>query len=322
MPSNSSPQYAVFGSYAYDTILLHGGTFHSRILPEEIARLNVSFGVDSTREELGGTAGNIAFNAALLEDYPLLLGSVGEDFGRYAEHLRKLGHETDTLTVQAKHSTARAWLLTDTEHNQISAFHMGAQAAHPAVPTAAGSVSLWHIAPESPSNMLSMAVRAKKLQVSYMFDPGQALPGLLEIHARGETDLREVIRGALGLFVNDYEAELLEQSLNCTLESLVASESFVVRTMGSRGAQLFTQGDWEHTPTAKPRVVVDPTGCGDALRAGFLHGYLQGQLPYECVRLGVVMASFAVEHSGGQNHSPSKADIERRMADFGARSLA
>ncbi len=322
MAHDKSPGYALFGSYAFDTVLLHAGHFHSRILPEEIARLNVSFGADVVREELGGTAGNIAYNAALLEDTPVLLGNVGADFSAYEQRLRELGLDTSTLSWHEEHRTARAWLLTDMEHNQITAFYKGAQGANCKLHPKALEVRLWHIAPEDALSMLKMTDLAREHQVSYLFDPGQALPALLETQTEGKADLRSALHEALGLFVNDYEAELLESTLGATLEELGPKNGFVIRTLGAKGAQLYSNGDWEHVPCAKPDKVVDPTGCGDALRAGFLHAYVRGRPLFECVRLGAVMASFAVERFGGQNHGPSKADIEKRMADFGARSLA
>lgn len=306
-------KYLLSGSFAYDTLLPHAGHFHARILPEQVSRLSVAFGVGGPRDEFGGTAGNIAYNAALLGSQPVLVGNVGADFARYRAHLTAQGLDTSALRVHPQQATPHAWVLTDAGHNQITAFHTGALACEIALPSIAETVPLWHLAPEHPENMVALALRAGRLSIPYFFDPGQALPALLEKHALGELDLRDVLWHAKGLFVNDYEAALLTGALGAPLEGLLGLDGFVVHTQGAKGASIVTATGTEFVAAARPSKVVDPTGCGDALRAGFVHAYLRGADLPDCLALGSALASFVVERVGGQSHTPGLPQVEARV---------
>jgi adenosine kinase len=309
-------QYLLSGSFAYDTILLHEGQFHHKILPESIARLNVAFSIDSTKNEYGGTGGNIAYNAALLRQDPLLIGSLGYDGKKYITHMEFAGLDTATLTINDEEETAHAYILTDSTNNQITGFHAGSMKYMPNMPHE--TPHIWHLAPENPANTARLAKRAIAEQKQYFFDPGQALPYFIEGVSESIVSLKQIIANARGIFVNEYEAELLSEYLKAPLESIVKPTSFVIRTLGSKGCELITHHEKLHIPVAKTNKIVDPTGCGDAFRAGFLFAYTQNQDLKDCMELGSVMGSFAIEESGGQNHKPSLDTImERKEISYG-----
>lgn len=306
--------YLIGGSFAYDTILLHKGQFHTKILPESLARLNVSFFMDSLDDEFGGTAGNIAYNATLFEQKPTLIGSLGKDAKEYKDHLSNHGLNSDTLTYYENEKSPHCWLMTDTINNQIMGFYLGSMKYKPTIPVI--TPKLWHLCAENAINIAYLVKQAIEQGKDYMFDPGQALP----YFTNGETDhiitLQEILDNAVGIFVNEYEAELLVEATGKKLEQLITKEKqFIIRTIGAKGVDLLTSSTIEHIGVAKPAHIVDPTGCGDAFRAGFLYGYTNGQSLKTCTQLGSTMGSFAIEYSGGQNHSPTKEEIFKRMRE-------
>jgi len=316
-------RYLLCGSFAYDTILLHAGRFETHLLPEALARLNVSFGVNSALEEFGGTAGNIAYNAAILHQdtelgtqpiWPVLAGTLGaQDAGPYLERLSKCGHDATTMTILPDARCAHAWILTDEQNNQISAFSPGAMKSEMTLP--AEPPALWHVAPELAPHMCSVAQQAMKKNATFFFDPGQALPSLLNENTIEPQLLTDILETAQGIFVNDYEAALLEEKTKRSLQSWIkAPGQFVVRTLGGAGVELIEHDKVTVLSVAKAARVTDPTGCGDAFRAGFIHGYLNNWNLSKCAQLGAAMGSLAVETSGGQNHQIQDGLLSTRMA--------
>jgi adenosine kinase len=280
--------------------------------PERLEALSVAFGVAAPHTRYGGTAGNIAYNAALLGESPLLLGNVGEDFERegYGAHLRQCHLDPSTLAWNPG-PTARAWLLGDCTGSQITAFHKGALAHPVRVHPAAFEAVVWHLAPEDPDNMMALAELARRRGVPYFFDPGQALPGILERDAAHPQAgmLASILRHAAGVFVNEYEDALLQRHITHAQrpqDFAFALQGFWVRTLGAQGAALLDARSGQEwiVPACKPAQAVDATGCGDALRAGFLYGHLKGLGLEASLRLGSALASFAVEQHGGQAHNP------------------
>lgn len=307
-------EYLLSGSVAYDTILIHKGEFHQRIMPESLKRINVSFGIDSHKTEYGGTGGNIAYNAALLGQNPMLVSSVGNDAENYIAHLKRQGIDTSFLTIINHEPTAHVWIPTDAGNSQFAFFAAGAMKYKPALPKI--TPNLWHLSPESQVTTAALAKEALSQGKQYFFDPGQALPGFLEGIAESVMPLTDIIMQAKGLFVNEYEAELLCLKTGVSLENLVKdSNRFVIRTKGGDGVDLITAEGVVSLPVAKTNAITDPTGCGDAFRAGFLSSYTQGNSLIESVELGAVMGSFAVETSGGQNHQPTMPEIVDRLVE-------
>ena len=314
--------YLLSGSFAYDTILHHAAPFEHSILPEAVGKLNVCFDIASVKDEFGGTGGNIAFNAALLNQAPMLVASVGDDFDRYAEWLRQRGLDVSTVTRVPNNACAHAWITGDANSNQLTAFSRGAMATPSQVPTE--SPSLWHIAPDYPVSMALHARRALEECKSFFFDPGQALPDFLAVPSMVDDilPLPGILAGAKGIFVNDYEADMLIARIGLPLEHwLMLPGHFYVRTRGSQGVRACVRtydGELQYFEcgVAPACAIVDPTGCGDAFRAGFLFGYTHGWTMQQSLSLGSVMGSFAIEAHGGQNHRPTAVEIWQRFDAF------
>lgn len=306
--------YLLSGSFAYDTILLHEGHFHARILPESLARLNVSFGIKESKTEFGGTGGNIAYNASLLKDKIVLCGSVGKDFNEYEKHMKKNSVPYETLTKHEDINTAHIWILTDKSNNQISGVMSGAMKRTPLIPDVAYKLNLWHLAPDSSMNTAFMAKEAIKHNINYFLDPGQCLPSFLEGDSDSVIPFKNIVENSIGLFVNEYESQLLQDGFKKSLNSLLNYKKlFIVETLGSKGVNIYTHGDSIHVPVAKPECILDPTGCGDSFRAGFLYGFSRSMDLKNCAELGTIMASFVIENYGGQNHNPTKDEISKRL---------
>lgn len=305
--------YLLRGSVALDEILIHHGHFHTRILPDQITRLNVSFGADETHDAFGGTAGNIAHNAGLLGDAPMVNSSVGSiDGAAHIERLRAMGADVSAMFVAEGVKSAKVTLLTDSDNNQISVFQAGALKRFAPLPERLPD--LCHLAPESPANMARAAKEILERGGRYFLDPGQALQGLLEGGGDAVMPFERLLWGSSGLFVNDYEGAMICESLNMSMSEIASRLPFAVLTRGKAGAELHHDGKVALIPVCQPEALVDPTGCGDAFRAGFLHAHLRGQSLEQCCQLGSVMGSFAIEKAGGQAHSPSREAIEARRA--------
>lgn len=305
------------GSLAIDTILLHRGAFATRILPSEIARLNVSFGIEQARDEFGGTGGNIAYGAFLLGDSPIINASLGGlDSAAWIERIASWGFSTDALRVVDGALGPHAYIITDSSDNQISAFQSGAL-SHVA-PLPVSGFDFAHLAPDSAESMAYAAQELLCRGIPYILDPGQALPSLLE--GQSGANFLAMLHAASGLFVNDYEAELCALTMKTPFEKIAERLPFCVRTLGSKGCELWIHGAGPTLiPVANANTITDPTGCGDAFRSGFLHGYCRAWGPQHCAQLGSVMGSFAIERSGGQNHAPSLLHIQHRYEEnYGA----
>lgn len=305
--------YLLRGSLAMDEILIHHGHFHARIFPDQIHRLNVSFGADESHDAYGGTAGNIAHNAGLLGDSPVMNCSVGSiDGSGHIERLRLAGADVSAIFVAEGEKSAKVTLLTDSDNNQISVFQAGALKRFAPLPEALPD--LCHLAPESPLNMARAGRSIRERGASYFLDPGQALAGLLEGAAGEDLPFEDLLWGASGLFVNDYESALLCEGLKMSFAEIASRLPFAVLTRGKEGAELHHNGAVSLIPVCAPRALVDPTGCGDAFRAGFLHAFIREESLERCCQLGSVMGSFAIESAGGQAHFPSRSEIEERRA--------
>ncbi|KVP39817.1 PfkB family carbohydrate kinase [Burkholderia ubonensis] len=308
--------YLLAGSYAYDTVFMHPQAFSARIKRDALDKLNASFNLESVIEAYGGCAGNIAKNASLLGDAPMLVGNVGHDGGRYLSRIQSWGLDTTTVGIDETQPTAHAWILTDVDGNQLTSFHAGAMKAPVRLPSSVPA--LWHIAPEDPVNMVKLALAARAAGAEYFFDPGQALPSLLNKEASHIAPISIVLREAKGIFVNEYEAELLRAEVGDLRLLLTAQDQFIIRTRGAAGVDVIRREDSFSLPPAVPERVVDPTGCGDAFRAGFLHLYVQGHCLEACVAMGAVMGALVVASEGGQNHFISRKDIYARLDGYRA----
>ncbi len=305
--------FLLSGSLAYDAILMHEGHFHHKILPEEIARLSVAFGIDHVSEEFGGTGGNIAYNASLLGLSPQLVASIGgKDSDVYLQHLEAHGIATSCLTQITHERMPHAWIMTDQQNNQITGFHKGAMKYPPLIP--ATTPEVWLLAPYVTETTLHLAELGVSQNKTVLMDPGQNLTNLCQ--KENLPRFLAALETCKGLFVNEYEALLLCKHIDIESDHFLSNKKFVVITQGAQGARLLTkEGEWQF-PCAKPEAVVDPTGCGDAFRAGFLAEYLKGSGYSSCMALGSVMGAFAVSRSGGQNHRPTRQEVHQKLESY------
>jgi adenosine kinase len=304
----------VSGSLAFDRIMDFPGRFVDHILPEKIHILNVCFMVNGLTERFGGTAGNIAYNLALLGEQPVILATAGRDFGPYREWLTQLGLPLTGIKEIAEEFTAGAYITTDLSDNQITGFNPGAMKYESEYrfdgldPAAALAI----VAPGNLADMLAYTRFYKKHGIRYIFDPGQSIP------AWGGAELQEMAAGALALIVNDYELEMFRQKTGLDEAGILKLTPHLITTRGEQGSRLQTDRDVDEVPAVPARQVLDPTGAGDAYRAGLLTGLAQGRGWPEAARLGTVLASFAVEQQGTQEHRLEVPEFwERYHANFG-----
>jgi adenosine kinase len=305
----------ICGSIAYDTIMVFNGRFKDHILPDQIHVLNVAFLVPELRREFGGCAGNIAYNLQLLGGTALPMATVGDDAAPYLERLAHLGIARTHVRQVPGMFTAQAFITTDLDDNQITAFHPGAMSMSQLnrVP-GDGTATLGIVAPDGRDGMLQHAAQFAEHGIEFVFDPGQGLPMF------SGAELLWFIDRAAYVAVNDYEARLLVDKTGLGLDALARRVKALVVTRGAAGSQIHHDGGLIEVPVAVARATVDPTGCGDAYRAGLLHGLAAGiDLP-TTGRLAAVMGALKIEHAGGQNHSASLAQIEDRFHEsFGYR---
>ena len=301
----------ICGSVAYDTILQFQDRFKSHILPDKIHILNVSFLVPDMRREYGGCAANIAYGLKLLGDRGVPMATAGHDFAPYRERMVAQGIAVDHIRVVDGTFTAQAFITTDLDDNQITAFHPGAmQQAHLNQVSDAGSgIALGIVAPDGRQAMIEHAAQFAAAKIPFIFDPGQGLPMF------GAEDLKTFIRQARWVAVNDYEWGLLQQKTGFTVSDITAQVEALVVTRGAEGSVIYTKGETLTIPCATPKTVVDPTGCGDAYRAGLIHGLLQG-LDWETTgRMASLMGAIKVESRGPQNHRITPTEFARRFED-------
>lgn len=305
----------ICGSIAYDTIMVFPGRFKEHILPEKLHILNVAFLVPDMRREFGGCAGNIAYNLNLLGGEPLIMAAIGQDGDHYLERLDKLGIPTRSILKVANSYTAQCFVTADENNNQINAFHPGAmQFAHESNVADAGPLRMAIIAPDGRDAMLKHARDCAAQGVPFMFDPGQQLPMF------SGAELIEFIDAATYLAANDYEFDMLTERTGLTLNDIAKRVTALIVTRGENGSEIYTEGRRIDIPCVIADAVIDPTGCGDAFRAGLLYG-LTNELDWETTgRLASVMGAIKIAHQGGQNHTPSKQEIgDRFEAAFGYR---
>jgi adenosine kinase len=307
----------ICGSVAYDTILQFQDRFKSHILPDKIHILNVSFLVPDMRREFGGCAANIAYGLNLLGERGVPMATAGDDFDPYRRRMAAQGIPVDHIKVVEGTFTAQAFITTDLDDNQITAFHPGAmQHAHlNRVSDAGSAVRLGIVAPDGRQAMIEHAAQFAAAKIPFIFDPGQGLPMF------GAEELKTFIAQARWVAVNDYEWGLLQQRTGFTVSDITAQAEALVVTRGAEGSVIYAGGKVWNVPCVTPKAVVDPTGCGDAYRAGLIHGLLRG-LDWETTgRVASLMGTIKIESRGPQNHSFTQAEFNRRYRDSFGQSL-
>ena len=288
----------ICGSLAFDTIATFPGRFSQQIMPDQLHILNVSFLVPTLRREFGGCAGNIAYSLSQLGGQPLIMATLGADGAEYLQRVASWGASTALIRTVPDAHTAQAIIITDTDNNQITAFHPGAmQSAHLNEVQPDSDIRVAIIAPDGRDAMLQHAAQLAQAKIPFIFDPGQGLPMF------DGAELRSFVEQATWVAVNDYEAQMLCERTGQTLESLSRSHlRGIVVTLGAEGCELWQNGLRVRVAGLAAETVVDPTGCGDAFRAALLHGIEQGWSLERCVQLGNRVGAIKVACRGGQNH--------------------
>ncbi len=287
----------ISGSVAYDRIMNFPGKFSDHILPDKIHILNVCFLIDRLEEKLGGTAGNIAHTLSLLGEKPTVLAAAGRDFDRYETAMRAADLPLDGISRHDDLFTAGAYITTDQNDNQITGFNPGAMAHRCgyAFPNLDAKADIALVSPGNKEDMLELPRAYRNAGVRYIFDPGQQIPVF-----SGE-EMLECLSGAAILVSNDYELEMIMKNTGCTKAQLLEKCAYIITTMGENGSRI-DNGSPVQIGIARADQVLDPTGAGDAYRAGLIKGLVEGRSIEDAARMGAVCASFCVEHYGTQEH--------------------
>jgi len=298
------------GSLAHDRILDFPGYFSDHILPDKIHVLNVSFTVNSMIEKFGGTAGNIAYALSLLGEKPIILAAIGRDYHTYFEWLMKNNMNYDNITIIEEELTASAYIITDQADNQITGFNPGAM-KYPSsfnFDKINSKESIAIIAPGNLEDMMNYSVTCKARGIDYIFDPGQSLP------MWDSQDLTQCIEGSKILISNDYELELVIDKTGLDKKELLQWTNYIIVTLGELGSRVCAPDCEIDIPAIKPKKVLDPTGAGDAYRAGLIKGLIQCSNIEQSAKMGSVCASFAVECYGTQEYHFSLMEFEERLS--------
>ena len=300
----------ICGSFAYDCIMVFPGRFADQILPNQIHMLNVAFLVPRLRKEFGGCAGNIAFNLRLLDGQGHPMGAVGHDFAPYANWMDANGVSRAYLHEVSEVYTAQAYITTDMDDNQITAFHPGAMnyAHEVSVPTDAG-ISWGMISPDGRDAMLQHAAQFAEAGIPFVFDPGQGLPMF------DGDELSRFVELASVVAVNDYEGQMLQDRTGLSPEAISRRVDALVITRGAEGSVVLREGKVAEIPAARPEQVLDPTGCGDAYRAGLLFGLMAGADWETTGRVASLMGAVKVASHGTQNHSLTPESFKEAFVD-------
>lgn len=303
----------ICGSLAYDTVMVFPGRFREHILPDRIHMLNVSFLAPTLRRNFGGCAGNIAYNLMLLGGEGAPMATVGHDFGPYRAWLESTGVDLRHVREVEGEFTAQAFITTDLDDNQIIAFHPGAMnQAHLNTVPGDGGVTLGIVAPDGRDGMVAHARQFAAAGIPWLFDPGQGLPMF------NGAELLEFIGQATWVAVNDYEGELLAERTGLPHAELAQRVKALIVTRGAQGSVIYAQGREHVIPAAPPSSIVDPTGCGDAYRAGLIYGLMNG-LDWDTTgRIASLMGALKIAHAGTQNHRFTRMEfLDHFRAAFG-----
>ena len=296
----------VCGSMAYDSIMVFRDYFKNHIMPDQIHKLSVAFYTPEMEKNYGGTAGNIGHNLNLLKTNFFIMSTVGTDFDTYSDWLQKRKINTKYIKKLSDQFTAQAFITTDLDDNQITAFHPGAmtQSELNSLSDISENIEIVLISPDGKEGMIKHANEAYNKKIPFIFDPGQGLPMF------NEQELKDFIEKATYITVNDYEAELLSKNSHMSLDEIQKKVDALIITKGSSGSTIMTSSDKIQVPAFSVENPVDPTGCGDAYRAGIAYGIVNNWDWEKSGKLASALASLKVNFKGGQNHNPSIDEIQ------------
>lgn len=294
----------ICGSVAYDTIMVFPDRFGRHILPDQVHMLSVSFQIGEMRREFGGCAGNIAYNLQGLGGSPVVMATIGDDGGPYRERIAALGIAPDGLRSVPGTYTAQAFIITDLDNNQITAFHPGAMNhSHENAVGGVSGIALGIVAPDGREGMRAHVAQFANARIPFIFDPGQGMPLF------SGDELIEMIDAASYLAVNDYEASLLAERTGLKLEDIARRVKALIVTHGGEGSEIYADRHCIKVPVAKAEALIDPTGCGDAYRAGLLYGIANEWQWQRTGRLAATLGALKIGARGGQNHPVSRESV-------------
>ncbi len=304
----------ICGSIAYDTIMVFPDRFARHILPEQTHVLSVSFQIGEMRREWGGCAGNIAYNLKALGGEPVVMATLGDDGAPYRERLHDLGIACDGVRTVHGSYTAQAFIITDLDDNQITAFHPGAMnASHENRIDDVDGIALGIVAPDGREGMRTHVEQFANAKIPFVFDPGQGLPLF------SGPELVEMVDAATYVAVNDYEGRMLAERTGLDLDAIAARVEALIVTQGGEGSRIHADGRTFKLPAVKPASVTDPTGCGDAYRAGLLYGIVRGWDWERTGRLAATLGSLKIASRGAQNHAVDRDLVAKLYHEqFGA----
>ncbi|MEO1889432.1 MAG: carbohydrate kinase family protein [Cycloclasticus sp.] len=300
----------ICGSMAFDTIMVFPDKFQNHILPDKVHMLNVSFFVPELRREFGGCAGNIAYNLHLLGETALPMATVGKDFASYSDWMIKTGVTQDYLTVLDDEFTGQAYITTDMDDNQITAFHPGAMGRSELnkVPTDIG-VKIGIVSPDGKAGMIEHAEQFVEAGIPFIFDPGQGMPMF------DGDELKVFIKQATWVTLNEYEAAMLQEKTGLSPHEIAEQVEALIITKGAEGSLIYIESKRIDIPPAKATALVDPTGCGDAYRSGLLYG-LMNDLDWEVTgRIASLMGAIKIAHAGTQNHVVTLGEVKAEYVE-------
>ena len=297
------------GSIAFDYLMTFPGQFKDHILLERLERLSLSFLVDSLERQRGGIAANIAYSMALLGAKPSIMATAGKDFAEYGEWLNKHGVDTSPIKIYPELYTASFFVSTDQTNAQIASFYSGAmaKASELSFHNLDSKPDLAMISANEPNAMERYIDECVELGIPFAYDPSQQT-----VRLEAEP-LRKGLTHCESLFVNDYEFELIREKTGLTIETILENSDYIVITKGEHGASVYFEDTALDIPAAEPNQIVDPTGVGDAFRAGFMRGYLADLSLERCAQMGSIAASFCLEKQGPQGHSFDLSEFTERF---------
>lgn len=300
----------ICGSFAFDTIMVFQDQFKNHILPDKVHILNVAFHVPELRREFGGCAANIAFNLKLLGGEPLPMGTVGKDFTPYAEWMDQHSISRTHVRKIDNAYTAQAFITTDQDDNQITAFHPGAMDfSHEVKVSEAEGVTMGIVSPDGRQGMIDHATQFVEAGIPFIFDPGQSMP------LYSGDDFRRFIEQATWVCVNDYESQVLQDRTGWSPHEIAEQVDALIVTRGGEGSYIYLSGKRLEIPAARTTALVDPTGCGDAYRGGLLYGMLNNLDWEQTGRIAALMGAIKIETHGTQNHGFTKSEFEQRYQE-------
>ena len=300
----------ICGSMAFDTIMLFKDKFKNHILPDKVHILNVSFLVPEMRREFGGCAGNIAYGLKMLGGKPLPMATVGEDFNNYTQWMERHHIPLTYIKTIENAYTAQAFITTDVDDNQITAFHPGAMSSsHENKIEDAKGATIGIVSPDGRDGMLQHAEQFAAAKIPFIFDPGQGMPMF------DGDDFKKFIDQATWVTVNDYEAQVLQERTGLTPHEIAERVEGLIITLGAKGAHIYVKDHRLDIPAAAPRQLLDPTGCGDAFRAGLLYGLMNGMDRETTGRIASLMGAVKIETPGTQNYRFPHDEFQARFKE-------